>query len=269
MSRKWVYGKQEWKTYERGQENCYLMTNGLGGFSSMTMTGSVTRNDHAFFMACTKAPNNRFNMVHRLAEKLETGGREHVLSSQKFADGKVEDGYRYLSEFSYEDTPVWRFHVNGVEIVKEAAMKNGENTIVLTYSIINRTREKARLTVTPFYQFASKGKEPDAGQKFEWWKTRDDRIRGTVCRIKSNGLSMELITDGQIEDAGEITETYYYPYDACDGRRESGSAMACHRISICAESGCEETLSVIYDMDGSDMGAGHVSGEESTDTPER
>ena len=115
--------------------------------------------------------------------------------------------------------------------------------------------------------FASKGKEPDAGQKFEWWKTRDDRIRGTVCRIKSNGLSMELITDGQIEDAGEITETYYYPYDACDGRRESGSAMACHRISICAESGCEETLSVIYDMDGSDMGAGHVSGEESTDTP--
>ena len=95
-------------------------------------------------MACTKAPNNRFNMVHRLAEKLETGGREHVLSSQKFADGKVEDGYRYLSEFSYEDTPVWRFHVNGVEIVKEAAMKNGENTAALTYRIINRTRGEAR-----------------------------------------------------------------------------------------------------------------------------
>ena len=71
MSRKWVYGKQDWKTYERGQENCYLMTNGLGGFSSMTMTGSVARNDHAFFMACVKAPNNRYNMVHRLAEKLE------------------------------------------------------------------------------------------------------------------------------------------------------------------------------------------------------
>ena len=56
---KWVYGKQDWKTFERGQENCYLMTNGLGGFSSMTMTGSATRNDHAFLMACMKAPNNR------------------------------------------------------------------------------------------------------------------------------------------------------------------------------------------------------------------
>ena len=85
MSRKWVYGKQDWKTYERGQENCYLMTNGLGGFSSMTMTGSVARNDHAFFMACTKAPNNRYNMVHRLAEKLRIGDREYVLGSINIA----------------------------------------------------------------------------------------------------------------------------------------------------------------------------------------
>ena len=29
---KFLYGKQDWKTLERGEENCYLMTNGLGGF---------------------------------------------------------------------------------------------------------------------------------------------------------------------------------------------------------------------------------------------
>ena len=49
---RWVYGKQDWKTLERGQENCYLMTNGLGGFSSLTMTGSAARNDHAFLILC-------------------------------------------------------------------------------------------------------------------------------------------------------------------------------------------------------------------------
>ena len=52
---KWIYGKQDWKILERGLENCYLMTNGLGGFSSMTMTGSAARNDHAVLMACTQA----------------------------------------------------------------------------------------------------------------------------------------------------------------------------------------------------------------------
>ena len=56
-SMKWIYGKQDWKTFERGQENCYLMTNALGGFSSLTAAGSAARNDHAFLMACTKAPN--------------------------------------------------------------------------------------------------------------------------------------------------------------------------------------------------------------------
>ena len=97
---KWIYGKQDWKTFERGQENCYLMTNGLGGFSSMTMTGSAARNDHAFLMACTKAPNSRYNVIHRLAEKIETEGKGYPLSSQEFADGTREEGYRYLSEFS-------------------------------------------------------------------------------------------------------------------------------------------------------------------------
>ncbi len=47
---KFIYGKQDWKTLERGEENCYLLTNGLGGFSAMTMTGAVARNDHAVFM---------------------------------------------------------------------------------------------------------------------------------------------------------------------------------------------------------------------------
>ena len=66
---KWMYGKQDWKTRERGLENCYLMTNGLGGFSSMTMTGAVSRNDHALLMACTIAPNCRYNMIHRLKRR--------------------------------------------------------------------------------------------------------------------------------------------------------------------------------------------------------
>ncbi len=238
MSRKWVYGKQDWKTYERGQENCYLMTNGLGGFSSMTMTGSVSRNDHAFFMACTKAPNNRYNMVHRLAEKLVVGGREYVLSSQEFADGSREEGYRFLSGFSYQDTPVWRYHVNGVEICKEAALKNGENTAALCYRITNRTRDSVRFTVTPFYQFTPKGREPEADQRF---------VR-KGSRIESNGLCLIMETDGEVEDIPEITETYYYSYDACDGRRETGSARACHRISVTVDGGCDAALSVVYSI---------------------
>ena len=79
---KWIYGRQDWKTLERGLENCYLLTNGLGGFSSLTMTGAVARNDHSVFMACTKAPNHRVNMIHRMKEELDIGETKHALSTQ-------------------------------------------------------------------------------------------------------------------------------------------------------------------------------------------
>ena len=81
---KFLYGKQDWKTLERGEENCYLMTNGLGGFSSLTMTGSCARGDHAVLMACIQPPNHRYNMIHRLEERLCLGGERIHISSQSF-----------------------------------------------------------------------------------------------------------------------------------------------------------------------------------------
>ena len=71
---KFIYGKNDFKTLERGEENCWLLTNGLGGFSSCTGVNSVTRNDHALLMASLKAPNVRWNLVHRVSEKAG-GGR--------------------------------------------------------------------------------------------------------------------------------------------------------------------------------------------------
>ena len=260
---KWIYGKQDWKTLERGQENCWLMTNGLGGFSSMTMIGSAARNDHAFLMACVKAPNNRYNMVHRLAETVEINGRDYAISSQEYADGYREEGWRWLSEFSFKDIPVWNFHVNGVEIRKEAALKQGENTAVLCYRITNRTRKNVRFTVTPFYQFAPKGSEPKEEQHFSLKicedekksvpDKREEKLAGekgsAVCRVTSNGLSLFVMTDGRITGMPETAQKYYYAYDACDGRRERGMAKACHQIELSVKSGCEETLSIIYTME--------------------
>ncbi len=103
---KFIYGKQDWKTFERGQENCFLMTNGLGGFSSLTMTGSCARNDHGVLMACLHSPNHRYNMIHRLEEVLCLGESRIHISSQDFTDPKDrEEGYLYQAGFFYEDYP--------------------------------------------------------------------------------------------------------------------------------------------------------------------
>ena len=251
---KWIYGKQDWRTYERGQENCFLMTNGLGGFSSLTMTGSVARNDHALFMACLKAPNHRYNMVHRLREELTLGQERYTISSQEFADKSREKGYRYLSEFSYEDTPVWRFDVSGIEIQKEAAMRQGENMAVLSYRIKNRTGRDAVLSVTPFYQFTAKGNQPEEDQRFTF-REGD---------IESRGLTMGLETDGTVCGIPEETETYFYSYDACDGRRKTGRAKAIHRIDLKVEAGKEREFGILFKM-----AVGEAPAKERENTQER
>ena len=248
MGIRWIYGRQDWKTLERGQENCYLMTNGLGGFSSLTMTGSAARNDHAFLMACMKAPNNRYNIIHRLAEKLEIKDAEsmksYTVSSQEFADGSREEGYRYLTEFVYEDTPIWRFLVNGVEIEKEAALRQNENTIAVCYRVKNRSRSAVCLSVTPYCQFSPKGEEPDPQSRIVYMPVG----AGISCE-ESGGLKLYCMTDGSDREIPQAEEVCYYAYDVCDGRRSTGRARACHSISLSVESGCEKTLSIVFSME--------------------
>ena len=101
-----VFGKQDLRSLDLAQENCFLLTNGLGGYVSVTAGYSVPRCDQGMLVAAVKAPNERITLVHRISEKLRIGGREVWLSSQGFADKTpAEDGYRHLASFSYEYIP--------------------------------------------------------------------------------------------------------------------------------------------------------------------
>ena len=232
---KWIYGRQDFKTVERSEEACYLMTNGLGGFSSLTVAGAAARNDHAFFMACVRSPNSRYNIIHRLREQVG----DRVLSAQEMADGSGEAGYRYLSSFTWEDTPVWQFQADGVEIRKEAAMEQGENTIALRYEIANRSREARTFLVTPFYQFTPKGEDLDPGREPAFV---DGKIAGEAGTLvyRTNGHDRQIRPE---------KETYYYRYDACDGRRECGSAVALHQMGMTVPPGEERVLEVVWHLE--------------------
>ena len=187
---KWIYGRQDWKTLERGLENCYLLTNGLGGFSSLTMIGAVARNDHSVFMACTKAPNHRVNVIHRIKEELDIGETKYVLSTQEFADGTKEEGYRYLTEFSFEILPSWRYLTSGVEIEKEIVMAQGSNQIAVNYHMKNRGQEEAVLCVTPFFQFEPKGEDLKEDKIF----SRQDQ------KITDGKYNLFFETNGETEE---------------------------------------------------------------------
>ena len=81
-----LYQANELKSATNARKNTFLLTNGLGGYASVTGVFSVPRCDQGILVAAEKAPNVRVNLVHRISEKLLCGNHSYYLSSQTFAD---------------------------------------------------------------------------------------------------------------------------------------------------------------------------------------
>ena len=235
---RFIYGKQDWKTFERGEENCYLMTNGLGGFSSLSVIGSVSRNDQAVFMACTHSPNHRFNMIHRLEEILDLCGRKVYLSSQDFQQHeKRENGYIYQAGFRFEHYPTWTYLVEGAEVTRTIVLEQGKNTIGISYQIKNRSGKDVTLTVAPHLQFVPKGVRLSNKQQF----TMMDKS------ITSNGQCLYYSTNGACREvAPRFCDTLYYSDDVCDGKMSLGRSVVTHEISFAVAAGETSTLEMVY-----------------------
>lgn len=235
---KFIYGKNDWSTIERGEENCYLLTNGLGGFSSLTMIGSNARNDHTLLMACLKAPNNRYNIISNVREKLKIKNMYFDFSSQKYLNSQFNRlGFKYQSKFSFEDIPEWTYHIHGVEVIKKIAMKQNENTLVINYKVNNFTNYEAEIEITPYMEFIKKGDILSLKQQFDI----DEK------KIKSNDIILYYNTNGIISTySTKYEENLLFVYDECDGRDKSGNVAHNHKIYFNIEPNKAKEFYIIY-----------------------
>src|SRR5690348_5741218 len=90
----------------------WLVTNGLGGYASGTISGAVTRRYHGLLAAALPAPLGRTVMWSHLLESLRFGEDDLVsLGAEERAGGQLDlHGADYLTEFRLENgLPVWIF----------------------------------------------------------------------------------------------------------------------------------------------------------------
>ncbi len=237
---KFLYGKQDMRSLTRAQEQGFLMTNGLGGYLSLTSAFSANRCDQGLLVAAVKAPNERITMVHRLREKLSIGGREVDLSTQEFADGRTpEEGYKNLSVFSYEHVPTWLYHVSGVEITRRCAMDWGRNTAAVLYRVENGSGKTCILDVTPFLKFAPKEQALEEKKPFTY-------ADGVVC---SGNYRLYIRTSGQLEAMPETWEILGYPEDIKDGRPAQGMAGACCHMTRTVRPGETAEIELVFSLE--------------------
>lgn len=231
------FGKIDWKTATRGEEHCFLLTNGLGGYSSLTITGANTRNDHALFMGVEMAPNCRYHYLTNIHEKLEMNENYIDLATQSYVTwSRNQAGYKYLQMFSMEDIAEWTYLIAGITVKKQLVMSHEKNKIALRYQIWAPKGTHAVFHAAPLMKFTLKDKQPERSQEY----VVDEHS------IKSAGKCLYFETNGRVKFLEEEwLSDLYFSYDARDGRDSVGTAVKNHELIFEIKEGFSE-FEMIY-----------------------
>jgi predicted glycogen debranching enzyme len=146
----------------------WLVTNGLGGYASGTVSGVITRRYHGYLIAALPAPFGRMVMLSHIAaqvryadgRRIEIGGREQV------ANAESPQGTGYLVEFRLEGgLPVWRYDVNGLILEKRLFLTHMQNTVRVMYQLIDGA-EQVELGLRPSVNF--RAQEAPVSEPLGW-----------------------------------------------------------------------------------------------------
>lgn len=129
----------------------WIITNGIGGYSSSTVIGINTRKYHGLLVAPLTPPLKRYLILSKLDESIEIEGKNYNLYSN-MCKNYISDGYKYLEKFEKEYIPIFTYKVKDVTITKSICMKHGRNTVCVLYHIENNGAN-AKLTITPVLNF--------------------------------------------------------------------------------------------------------------------
>ncbi len=146
-----------WERSEEGRQALvwkeWLVTNGLGGYASGTVSGALTRRYHGLLIAAP-TPFGRTMMCNFLRETLQypDGRRVPLYAVLETPDGIEVDGSRYLTGFELEEgLPVWTYDVDGTQFQKRVLMPHLQNTTHMAYRLV--AGGPVRLELRPFLAF--------------------------------------------------------------------------------------------------------------------
>ncbi len=126
----------------------YLLTNGIGGYCSASVSGANTRRYHGLLVAAFNPPTERLVLVSKLEETLVINRESFELSSNQYPDKIHPQGYSFIQNFVAEtDKATWLYTVNGCQIQKTISVVQGQNTVVVTYQ--NLSAQSVELQLMP------------------------------------------------------------------------------------------------------------------------
>lgn len=144
------YSKED-LSLENGLKKEWIITNGIGGYSSSTIIGANTRKYHGLLIAPLMPPGNRQVILSKLDESIQIGDKEYNLYTN-VCKNYISDGYKKQIKFEKEYIPIYTYDVEGIIIKKYICMDYGKNTVAVYYNIKNIDK-KVKMNLAPVVNF--------------------------------------------------------------------------------------------------------------------
>lgn len=138
----------------------WLLTNGLGGYSSGTLAGIPARKYHGLFVPNLASPKGRHILISRCDERVSIHGRSIHLGGAEFPEQRFEgESHALLKEFRLDHRiAMWTFEHQGVVFEKSITMVHNQNTVCVKYRLL--AGEALALQVRPFVSFRRHDESP-------------------------------------------------------------------------------------------------------------
>ena len=198
----------------------WLVTNGLGGYSSSTVLGINTRKYHGLLVAALNPPINRWILLTKLDEELKIGTQTFALGANEFHDVMYPTGYRYLSSFVLDPFPTSTYEVEGVTLQKTVFMPYLKNATAVIYTVSNPLEEKLSIHVSPLVN--SRHIYSMTNKNALQWNLLQKRLGDAVLLETSDSISSLILSpsqDGSFVEESWWVEKLFFRSDAA--RRES------------------------------------------------
>ncbi len=119
-------------------ETEWLVTNGVGGYASATIGGTLTRVFHGYLIAALPLPLGRTMMLNDIFEQLVLqDGRVVDLNGVETESNGYPGGSPFLIGFRLDSgLPVWTFEVAGFTIEKRVILPHRQNTAYVNYRVL-------------------------------------------------------------------------------------------------------------------------------------
>ena len=200
--------EKEKLSLEEGLKKEWLITNGIGGYSSSTILGANTRKYHGLLVAPLMPPGNRQVILSKLDESIGIEGKNYNLYTNVCKDF-ISDGYKNLVSFEKEYIPIFTYQVEDVSIKKFICMEHGKNTVSVFYYIKNGEK-KSKLTLAPvvnFRGFHTTNNSEDFQLKQE---IENNKIKLILGEHSQNPIYVFLSEGKYIKHDNDIFRNMYY-----------------------------------------------------------